>query len=94
MIRFVYGLLLIPTRPGQICKTTSNVPDMESDQIYIVVEDPTNFNDDDEILVVNLKELQRNIKNPDAASRQSIRKEDLVVISEDIENYIKSWNDR
>ena len=84
---------ITPTRPGQICKIVSNIPDMESDQVYIVAEDPAGFADDDEILVVNLRELQRNAKNPDVATRESVRKDELVVISEDLENYIKSWND-
>jgi hypothetical protein len=56
---------LFPTRPGQICKIISDVPDMESDLVYIVAENPMDFNDDDEILVVDLKELQRNVKKPD-----------------------------
>ena len=30
----------MPTRSGQICKIVSDIPDMESDHIYIVVEDP------------------------------------------------------
>lgn len=85
---------ITPSRPGQICKIASSIPDMESDQIYIIAEDPSDFADNDEILVVNLKELQRNIKNPDAAARESVRKDELVVISEDLENYIRSWNDR
>ena len=84
---------ITPSRPGQICKIISDIPDMESDQIYIIAEDPAGFGDDDEILVVNLKELQRNVKNPDAATRESVRKDELIVISEDLENYIRSWND-
>ncbi|MFS2187257.1 hypothetical protein ACCC92_11335 [Mucilaginibacter sp. Mucisp84] len=87
-------LSIIPSRPGQICKIVSDIPDLESDRVYIVAEDPVDHADDDEILVVDLKELQRNIKDPDAAARESIRKDELVVISEDLENYIRSWNDR
>ncbi|HMF73718.1 MAG TPA: hypothetical protein VK616_19690 [Flavitalea sp.] len=83
---------LFPTRPGQICKIISNIPDKESDQVYIVAENPLDFNDDDEILVVDLKELQRNVKNPDHAERISVRKDELVVVGEDLESYIKSWN--
>ncbi|MCX2483260.1 hypothetical protein [Pedobacter sp. MR2016-24] len=67
---------------------------MEPDQIYIIAEDPADFAHNDEILVVNLKELQRNVKDPSAAARESVRKDELVVISEDLENCIKSWNDR
>jgi|GEM_PF-1572139 len=82
-----------PSRPGQICKIVSDIPDMESDQIYIVAEDPADFDADDEILVVNLKELQRNVKNPGAAARESVRKDELVVISDDLESYVRSWNE-
>ncbi|MVN91462.1 hypothetical protein [Mucilaginibacter aquatilis] len=85
---------MIPDRPGQICKMVSVVPDIKSDQVYIIAEDPSGFADDEEILVVNLRELQRNVKYPDAAARESVRKNELVVISENLENYIRSWNDR
>ena len=83
---------LFPTRPGQICKIISAVPDMESDRVYIVAEDPTDFSNDDELLVVDLKELQRNIRTPDQAERISVRKDKLVVVGEDLESYIESWN--
>jgi len=85
-------LSLIPTHPGQICKIKSNIPDMEDEDVFIVSEDPANFDNDDEILVVGLKELQLNIKNPDNAERLSVRKDQLVVISNNLETYIQSWN--
>ena len=85
--------LLYPTRPGQICKIVSVVPDMEPDRVYIVAEDPAAFNDDDEVLLVDLKELQRNVRNPDQAERIAVRKDELLVVGEDLESYIKSWND-
>ncbi|WP_299357215.1 hypothetical protein [Mucilaginibacter sp.] len=65
---------------------------MEEDEVFIVSEDPIDFDNDDEILVVGLKELQRNIKNPDKAERLRVRKDQLVVIGDDLESYIRSWN--
>jgi hypothetical protein len=85
---------LFPTRPGQICKIISVVPDMESDRVCIVADDPAGCNNDDELLVVDLKELQRNVRNPDQAERISVRKDELVVVGEDLESYIKSWNNK
>ena len=85
---------LMPTRPGQMCKIVSSVADLEPDEVYIVAEDPADFNGDDEIQVVNLKDLQRNIKHPEEAERLPVRKDELVVIAEDLESYIKSWNDK
>jgi hypothetical protein len=70
--------LLIPSRPGQICKIISVVPDMEAHSVYIVAEDPADLNDDDELLVVDLKDLQRNIRNPDQAERISVRRMNLL----------------
>ena len=84
---------LIPGKPGQICKIISDIPDMENEEVFIVSEDPADFDDDEEILVVGLKELQRNIKNPDNAERIGIRKDQLVVVGDDLEAYVKSWND-
>ncbi|HEY4325117.1 MAG TPA: hypothetical protein VGN20_14065 [Mucilaginibacter sp.] len=83
-----------PARPGQICKIVSDIPDMESEQVYIVAEDPAGSASHETIEVVELKELQRNIKDPAAARRQLIPKDQLVVISEDLETYVRSWNDR
>jgi hypothetical protein len=84
--------LLMPVRPGQICKVISDVPDKESEEVFIVTEDPSAFDADDDILVVNLKELQRNIRNPENAERLGIPKNELVVVGEDLDSYVRSWN--
>ncbi|RWY47480.1 hypothetical protein EPL05_21795 [Mucilaginibacter gilvus] len=65
---------------------------MELEDVFIVTENAAEFDNDDDILVVNLKELQRNQKNPDVAERISVRKEELVVVAEDLTAYIQSWN--
>ncbi|WP_128536110.1 hypothetical protein [Mucilaginibacter gilvus] len=83
---------LMPTKQGQICKITSDIADMELEDVFIVTENAAEFDNDDDILVVNLKELQRNQKNPDVAERISVRKEELVVVAEDLTAYIQSWN--
>lgn len=85
---------LNPTRPGQICKIVSAVPDSEPEEVYIVAEDPAGFEDADEILVVALGELQRNIKSPENAARESVRKDELIVVGEDLESWVASWNNR
>jgi hypothetical protein len=43
--------LLMPERPGQICKIISDIPDNEQEEVYIVIENPVEFDADDEILV-------------------------------------------
>jgi hypothetical protein len=60
---------LIPDKPGQICKVISRIPDMEEYEVYIVSEDPADFDNGDDILVFALGELQRNIMNPYKAER-------------------------
>lgn len=82
----------MPVKPGQICKVASPIPDMEEYEVYIVAEDPSDFSDEDEILVVALGELQRNQRTPDLAERIAVRKDNLVVVGEDIESYVLSWN--
>lgn len=82
----------MPAKPGQICKIVSDVPDMEEREVYIVAEDPADFEDDEEIAVVALTELQRNVKNPDNARRIQVAKDQLVVVAEDLEAYVLSWN--
>ncbi|TSD67633.1 hypothetical protein FFF34_009675 [Inquilinus sp. KBS0705] len=85
-------LTLMPTKPGQIVKIISDVPDLELSEVYIVSEDPLEIADDDEVTVVSLKELQRNIRNPDHAERIFVRKNQLVVVSEDLTSHVQSWN--
>lgn len=85
-------ITLFPSKAGQICKIVSDVPDREEEEVYIVSEDPSDFDGDDEVLVVGLKELQRNVKNPDNAERIGVRKDKLVVIGDDLETYVQSWN--
>jgi hypothetical protein len=84
--------LLMPERPGQICKVVSNIPDNESEEVFIVIEDPSMFEADEDILVVNLNELQKNIKNPENAERIGVPKNELVVVGEDLTSYVQSWN--
>lgn len=87
-------LTLMPTKPGQIVKMISDIPDLESSEVYIVSEDPLDFADDDDVMVVSLKELQHNIRSPEKAERISVRKDQLVVVSENLTSYIQSWNDK
>lgn len=87
-------MTLMPTKPGQIVKIICNVPDLESSDVYIVSEDPIDIADDDDVLIVRLKELQRNIRNPKKAERISVKKDQLVVVSEDLASHIQSWNDK
>ena len=60
--------------------------------VYIVAEDPTPFDLQENIYVVNLRDLQRNIKNPLSSPQIAIQKSDLNVIAADLEEYIKRWN--
>lgn len=85
---------LMPTKPGQICKIVSGIADMEPEDVYIVTEDPSGFENDDDIMVVNLKDLQRNLKNPANAERIPVRKEELVVVGDDLTAYVQSWKDK
>jgi hypothetical protein len=81
-----------PERVGQVCKLINPCEDENPDDVYIIVEDPSVFSDDDNVYVVNLKELQKNLKNPVAASQIPVVKNELIVVAEDINSYIKNWN--
>jgi hypothetical protein len=82
---------IIPTKQGQVCKIINPLPDEKSDEVYLVCEDPSIFDDDGTIYITSLKELQRNIKNPELAEQFGITKNELTVIAEDIESFIYSW---
>lgn len=84
--------LTIPQKEGQICKIINPLEDESPDDVYIVAEDPQPYGLDDNIYVVNLKELQRSISNPQFAPQVAIPKNELVVIANDIDSYIRTWN--
>jgi len=85
---------LMPARQGQICKIVSEVADFEPGEVYIVTEDPADFDPDENITIVGLKDLQRNVKNPELAERLAVQKKNLVVVGEDLTAYVQSWNQR
>jgi len=85
--------IVIPKTEGQICKIMNPLPDENPEDVYIVVEDPSVFDEDENIYIVNLKDLQRNVHSPLITPQVSIAKNELTVIAENLEEYIKSWND-
>ena len=82
----------MPTLPGQICQILTPMEDENLSDVYIVAEDPSPFDLDDDIYIVNLRELQKNLDNPSGASQIAIPKSDLNVIAENLDEYIRSWN--
>jgi len=83
---------IIPTHPGQICRIRSPFEDEDPADVYVVTEDPQPFDMEDDIYVVNLKELQRNLSNPAIAPQIAVAKNELTVIADSIEKYIADWN--
>lgn len=83
---------IIPTQAGQVCKTITSLEDERPDDVYIVTEDPAVINNADEIEIVKLKDLQRNIKDPSNAEKRKVSKNNLTVVGEDLQQYIASWN--
>lgn len=84
--------IIIPKTEGQICKIITPLPDEDPEDVYIVAEDPAVFDEDDNIYIVNLKHLQKNVHNPSLTPQISIAKNELTVIAENLEEYIHSWN--
>jgi hypothetical protein len=68
-------------------------PTKNPEDIYIIAEDPSPFEADDDIYVVNLKDLQRNIKNPIFCQQIPIAKNELGVVADNLQDYIKSLNE-
>ena len=81
-----------PTKPLQICQPKTPIEGAYPNEAYIITEDPNQFGDDEEIKVVSITELQRKQHNPDAAIRIQVKKKDLIVVAEDLESYIRSFN--
>jgi hypothetical protein len=82
----------IPSQAGQICRLVNPREDENPDDVFIVTEDPQPFEAEDEIDVVKLKDLQRNLHKPEFAPRLSFPKNELMVIAADLAGYIQSWN--
>lgn len=83
-----------PTKKGQICEKIDSDTEQKSEDVFIVVDDPTLFTDDDKITVVSLNDLQRNIANPDLTNKTLVTKKNLNLIAEDLSSYIESWNSK
>lgn len=86
--------ITIPTNEGQICKLINPFADENGEDVYIVAEDPSVYDEDDTIYIVSLNELQRNINNPAFADQIPVAKNELNVIAENLEEYIKNWNNK
>lgn len=84
--------VIIPTKEGQICRLLNPMEDENPSDIYIVVENPTSFDADDNIYVVNVRELQRNLGRPELTPQIAVLKNELTVISDNLNEYIKTWN--
>ncbi|MBB5396697.1 hypothetical protein [Mucilaginibacter sp. AK015] len=85
---------ITPSRAGQICRIACPLEDEDPQEVFIIAEDPSPFSDEDDIYIVSLKDLQRNISTPQLASQVAVQKKDLTVIAEDIAAYVDSWNQR
>ena len=88
------ALQIIPTKAGQVCRITDLMPDEDPEAVYIISEDPAPFDADDDIYVTDLKDLQRNINNPQLTPGFAVPKGSLSVVAENIEEYIVSWNNK
>lgn len=80
----------IPQKEGQICKIINPLNDESPDDVYIVAEDPRPYGPDDNIYVVNLKDLQRKISTLILVQQNAILENKLAVIPNDINSYIQS----
>lgn len=85
---------VIPTKAGQICELVHPLPDEDPNEVYIVAEDPSYFETEDNIYTVALSALQQNIHHPLLAPQIAMAKSDLSVIADDLESYIASWKNK
>lgn len=84
--------IIIPTNEGQICKLINPLADEDPDNVYIVAEDASLYDENETIYIISLNALQRNIHNPDCVSQIPVVRNELNVIAENLEAYVKAWN--
>lgn len=82
----------MPTKEGQICRVINPLSDENPEDVFLISEDPSPFDDEDNIYVVNLKDLQRNVKTPYLTTPIPVLKKELIVLADNLEDYILSWN--
>jgi hypothetical protein len=82
----------LPTKEGQICEIIDPITGQKSEDVFIVIDNPLQFSNNDKIRVVALNDLQRNTTNPDMAERILIPKNTLNMLAEDLTSYVESWN--
>jgi hypothetical protein len=93
IVGFSVNLIMqLPSQAGEICQILHPMDDENPDDVYIIAEDPAPFDLEDELYIVNLRDLQRNVNNPSFAPQIQVVKSDLNVIAANLEEYIKSWN--
>lgn len=83
---------LLPTQKGQICKIKDPLADEHPEDVYIITEDLSPFEIDEDIFVANLKDVQNNQNAPVLIPQIAIEKGDLTVIADDLQAFINSWN--
>lgn len=83
-----------PQFEGQICTIINPLDDENPEDVYVIAEDPAPFDSDDDIYVLNLNDLQRNINNPVTCQQIPVAKNELNVIADNLQDYISSWNRR
>ena len=82
-----------PSKGGQISKLVHPNVNEKDYEVYIISDENISEKlDEDYIVVVALTDLQRNINTPQSAPRKQFKKSELVVVAEDLESYVASWN--
>jgi hypothetical protein len=84
----------IPETIGQLCIIRAALADEDPNEVYLVIEDPSVFDDNDTIYVVSLKELQRNVHHPLDTGQVAVTKSDLLVIADSLEDYARLLNEQ
>jgi hypothetical protein len=84
---------MAPAKLGQILKVGIHLPTFDSDEAFILSSQP-NSNDEKEILLIHsVTEFLRSNANGKAPEGHWVRKTELVVIADSLEEWVKSWNE-
>ena len=86
------AITTLPTKEGQICRIIEPKIDGSYDDVYIICEDPSHYDDDENIYIASLSDLQKNINNPQLTPQLSIIKKEVTVLADDLQGYINGVN--
>lgn len=84
---------IIPTKQGQIVNSFIILNDFDTNELFILADDPRYTNLDDLVLVYSVTEFLRSNVKGVTPKGCYVKLKYLSVISDDIKTWVENWNE-